>query len=105
MNILYHGFQPQRPLHMEECFNREVSDRVCATLTTEPLAVNRDGQRLVCVLAEVRADWKFLKDMGSIPSKLIVINDPWPPSDHKRCKSFSGLACYKFPVAPSYISI
>lgn len=62
LNILYHGFKPARPLHLEEKFDADLSHQVCYNLTTEPLATSEDGKRLVGALAEVRGDWKFLKD-------------------------------------------
>ena len=62
LNILLHGFQPERPILCK--------DGKCETLypvaSKDPILHMDDGSatgtQLRCALTEVRGDWKFLKD-------------------------------------------
>ena len=63
LNILFYGFQPERPLtcHIKDAGDAPINPRFCPQLSDKPVAVV-DGRVLFCMLGEIKADWKFHKD-------------------------------------------
>ena len=63
LNILFYGFQPERPLtcHIKDAGDAPINPRFCPQLSDKPVAVV-DGRLLFCMLGEIKADWKIHKD-------------------------------------------
>ena len=63
LNILFYGLQPERPLslYIEDAGCVPIDPKFCPKLSEKPLAI-ANGRMIFCMLAEIKADWKFHKD-------------------------------------------
>lgn len=72
LNILYYGHQPERPLalYIEDAGNAPIDSKFIPPFSQKPVAIV-NGCMLKCMLAEIKADWKFHKE----PRVNIVIEE------------------------------
>ena len=63
LNLLFHGFQPQKPLseYILNSGDDPINAEFIPQLSQKPIAVCQ-GKTVYCMLAEIKADWKFHKD-------------------------------------------
>ena len=63
LNLLFYGFQPQKPLseYIAKSGDDAINAEFIPQLSRKPIAVCQ-GEIVYCMLAELKADWKFHKD-------------------------------------------
>lgn len=63
LNILYYGYRPERPLalYIEDAGNAPIDSQFIPPFSQKPVAIV-NGCVLKCMLAEIKADWKFHKE-------------------------------------------